>query len=61
MASQLFDQQHLVDVVAGQPVRRSHQHHVKLGHCRMIAQPVQPRPAQAGAAIAVITVNMQPI
>ena len=57
-AGQLVDQQHLVDVVAGQPVRRGHQHQVKLGQRRVIAEPVQPRPADTGAAITVITVDM---
>src|SRR5207302_10612102 len=50
--------QHLGDVVAGQPVRRGHHDDVQLGQRRVIAQPVQPRPAQAGAAIAVITVDV---
>ena len=58
VAGQLVDQQHLMDVVAGQPVRRGHQDHVQLGQRRVIAQPVQPRPAHAGAAIAVITVDV---
>ena len=40
MAGQLLDQQHLVDVVAGQPVRRGHQDNIQLGQCRVIAQPV---------------------
>ena len=57
-AGQLIDQQHLVDVVPGQPVRRGHQHYVQLSQRRMIPQPVQPRPAQAGTAVAVITVDM---
>ena len=55
---QLLDQQHLVDVVAGQPVRRGHHDDVQIGQRRMIAEPVQPRPAQARAAIAVITVDV---
>ena len=55
---QLVDQQHLVDVVAGQPVRRGYQHQVQLGQRRVIAEPVQPRPADTGAAIAVITVDV---
>src|SRR5439155_32895 len=55
---QLVDQQHLVDVVAGQPVRRGHQDNVQPGQRRVIAQPVQPRPADTGAAIAVITVDV---
>jgi hypothetical protein len=58
MAGQLVDQQHLVDVVAGQPVRRGHQDNIKIGQRRMITQPVQPRPAQAGAAIAVVTIDV---
>jgi hypothetical protein len=37
---QLVDQQHLVDVVAGQPVRRGHQDNVQLGKRCVIAEPV---------------------
>ena len=55
---QLIDQQHLVDIVAGQPVRRRHQDDVQIGQRRMIAEPVQPRPSQAGSAIPVITVDV---
>ncbi len=55
---QLLDQQHLVDVVPGQPVRRRHQDSIQIGQRRVIPQPVQPRPPQAGAAIPVITVGM---
>ena len=55
---QLLDQQHLMDVVAGQPVRRGHQDNVQLGQRRVIAEPVQPRPADTGAAIAVIAVDV---
>jgi hypothetical protein len=47
-----------VDVVAGQPVRRGHQDNVKVGNRRMITQLVQPEPAKAGTAIAVVTVNV---
>src|SRR6266536_277152 len=56
--SQLIDQQHLVDVVAGQPVRRDHQDHVQVGQRGVVAQPVQARTAKAGAAVAVVTVDM---
>jgi len=45
---QLLDQQHLMDVVAGQPVRRGHHDDVQLGQRRMIAQPVQARPVPGG-------------
>jgi len=55
---QLLDQQHLVDIIAGQPVRRSNQHDVQISQRRVIPQPVQPRPPQAGAAKPVITVDM---
>jgi hypothetical protein len=58
MAGQLLDQQHLVDVVAGQPVRRGHQDQVQLGQRRVIAEPVQPRPANTGAAVTVIAVDV---
>jgi len=61
VTGQFFDQQHLVDIVTGQPVRRGHQHNVQISHRRMITQPVQTRPAQAGTAITAITVNMLPI
>jgi hypothetical protein len=58
VAAQLVDEQHLVDVVAGQPVGRGDQHQVKLGHRRVVPQAVQTRPAQAGAAVAVIAVDV---
>jgi hypothetical protein len=58
MAGKLVDQQHLVNVVAGQPVRRGHQDNIKIGQRRMITQPVQPRSAQPGAAITVITIDV---
>jgi hypothetical protein len=57
-SGQLIDQQHLVDIIARQPIRRRDQHQVQVGQRRVIPQPVQPRPAQAGAAIAVIAVDM---
>ncbi len=41
MAGKLVDQQHLVDVVAGQPVRRGHQDNIQIGQRGMIPQPVQ--------------------
>jgi hypothetical protein len=58
MPTKLVDQQHLMDVVAGQPVRRGHQDHVQVGQRGVVAQPVQARPAKAGAAVAVVTVDM---
>ena len=47
-----------MDVVAGQPVRRGHHDDVQIGQRRVIAQPVQARPSQPGAAIAVIAVDV---
>jgi hypothetical protein len=58
MPGQLINQQHLMDVVPGQPVRRGHHDHVQLSQRRMIAEPVESRPAQAGAAKAVIAIDM---
>jgi len=55
---QLIDQQHLVDIVTGQPVRRRHQDDVQLGQRRMITEPVQPGPSQAGSAIPVIAIDV---
>jgi hypothetical protein len=58
MPGQLLDQQHLVDVVAGQPVRRGHHDDIEIGQRRMVAQPVQPRPGKAGAAVTSVTVDV---
>ena len=56
--AQLVDEQHLVDIVAGQPVGRGDHHQVNLGQRRVIPQAVQARPAQAGAAVAVIAIHV---
>jgi hypothetical protein len=56
--AQLVDEQHLMDVVAGQPVGCGDQHQVELGQCSMVPQPVQARSAQAGTAVAVIAVDV---
>jgi hypothetical protein len=58
VTGQLIDQQHLVEIIARQPVRRSHQHQVQISQRRMVPQPVQPRPTMARAAIANIAVDM---
>jgi hypothetical protein len=47
--------------VGRQPVRRGHQDDFEASEPGMVPQPVQPRPAQVGAAIAVITVDVQVI
>jgi hypothetical protein len=59
--AQLVQQQHLVDIVAGQPVGRGDHHQVNLGQRRVISQAVQARPAEARAAVAVIAIHMPPI
>jgi hypothetical protein len=56
--AELVQQQHLVDVVAGQPVGCDDHDQVELGQRRVIPQPVQARSAQAGAAVAVIAVDV---
>ena len=58
MAGKLVQQQHLVDIVAGQPVGRGDHDQIELGQRRMIPQAVQARPAKAGAAVAVIAVDV---
>jgi hypothetical protein len=56
--AELVQQQHLVDVVAGQPVGGGDHDQVELGQRRVITQAVQAWSAQAGAAVAVIAVDM---
>jgi len=58
MAGQFLDQQHLVNIVASQSVRRGHHNDIKIGQRRMITQPVQSRPAKTSAAITVVTIDM---
>jgi hypothetical protein len=53
-AFQLLQHHHLVHQLAGQPVRRGDQHHVEGGPRRLVAQRVQARTVQLGAAVAVI-------
>jgi hypothetical protein len=54
-AFQLLQHHHLVHEVAGQPIRRGHQHDVEGRLRRMVAQRVQAGTVQLGAAVAVIT------
>jgi hypothetical protein len=53
-ALQLLQHHHLVHEVAGQPVRRGDQHHVKGRPRRLVAQRVQAGAVQLGAAVAVV-------
>ncbi|MBV9776235.1 MAG: hypothetical protein JO143_04215, partial [Acetobacteraceae bacterium] len=54
MSLQLFDQQHLVHVVARQPVRRGDQDAVQPGARGGVAQVIEAGTPQAGAAVAVV-------
>ncbi len=47
-----------MDVIAGQPIGRGDHDQVKFGQRRMVPQPVQPRPAKTGAAVAVVAVDV---
>src|SRR6266508_445233 len=58
MPAEFVDEQHLVDVVTGQPVGRGDHDQVKLGQRGMVPQPVQTRAAKAGAAVAVVAVDV---
>jgi hypothetical protein len=51
---QLLEQEHLVDVVARQPVGGGDQHHVQRARRGAVAQPLQAGALEAGAAEAVI-------
>jgi hypothetical protein len=51
---QFFDQQHLMHVVARQPIRRGDQDAVQSGTRGDIAQAVQTRAPEAGAAVAIV-------
>jgi hypothetical protein len=55
---QFFQQEHLVDVVACQAVRGGDQHQLKRPRGHRIAQPIQARATQGGAAVAVVTKDL---
>jgi hypothetical protein len=52
---QLLQRQDLMDVVARQPVRRGDHDQIERAGGRAVAQAVEARPPQRGAAVAVIT------
>ena len=58
---QFFDEQHLVDVLAGQPVRGGDQDHLELGHRRRVAQGVEAGAVQACAAVTLVEVDVRPV
>ena len=58
---QFFEEQYLVDVVARQPVRGGHEHHLELGHRRRVAQGVEAGTVQARAAVALVEVDALPV
>jgi hypothetical protein len=55
---QLIEEQNLMDIPAGEPIRAGDEHPLKGGKSRMIAQPIEAWPAERGTAIALIAVNM---
>jgi hypothetical protein len=55
---QFVDQEHLVDIVAGQPVWSGDQDPLKAGHGRAVSQAIQAGPIELGSAIALIAVDM---
>jgi hypothetical protein len=58
VAFQLFQQQHLVDVLACQTVWRSDHNYLELSHCRSIAQAIETGPAQSGSAVPIVAKDM---
>src|ERR1051326_4161665 len=57
-ALQLLQEDHLVDVVAGQAVWGCYEHPVQGGSGDGIPEPIQPRAPQRGATEAIITEHM---
>jgi len=57
-ALHFIDQQHLMHVLARQTIRGGDQYQLKGTQCRMIAQMIQTRTIQRGAAIAVIPIHV---
>jgi len=51
----LLEQQHLMHIVAGEPVGSGDQNAIQLPHGHAVAQPLQPGPLERGATVAVIT------
>ena len=47
-----------MDIVARQPIRCGQEHPIHLARCHHVAQPVQPRSPQGGAAVAVVAEDM---
>jgi len=54
---QFFEEQHLVDVLTGEPVRGGQEDHLQLGHRRRVAQGVEAGAVQARAAVALVEVD----
>src|SRR5437899_626761 len=55
MPLELFEDDHLVYVVARQTVWSGNQHRVEIGPCRLVAQGVQARPLELGSGVTVIS------
>jgi len=57
-ALQFFEEQHLVDVVAGEPIRSGDQEDLELGHRRRVAQGVEAGTVQVRAAVTLVEVDV---
>src|SRR5262245_39818729 len=55
---ELFQQDHLMDIVAGQPIWTGNDDPVQRGLFEPIPQAIQSRPIEGGATIAIITENI---
>src|SRR5499427_6259517 len=55
---ELFQEDHLMDIVSGQPIWTGNDDPVKDGLFEPIPQAIQPRPIEGGATIAIITENI---
>jgi len=55
---QFVDEEHLMDIGARESIGRGEHHTLKGRERRVVAQPVQARPAQLGPAVAIVPVNV---
>ncbi len=55
-----FQQQHLVNIVAGQTIRLGHHKAINLSGCNFVSQSVQTRSIETGAAMTVISKDVLP-
>src|SRR5262245_52476624 len=58
MLSEFVDQEHLVDIVARQTIGSGEQHKLKGGKRSTVAQAIEARAIELGAAISIIAIDM---